>query len=294
MTRRLVFVHGRSQEHQDAVGLKGEWIAALKQGLAKSGLSLPLTDADIRFPYYGDTLFDLDHGATGDKVAKVIVRGDGPGGDEGEFIQSVLEEMRLSAGITEQQIADAEGVAVIEKGPLNWGWVRGILKAVDKYVPGGSGTGIALATHDVYVYLTNPGIRDTIEEGVREALVPGVPTVVVAHSLGTVVAYNLLRREGAQQGWMVPLLITVGSPLAVTAIKRALRPIQHPACVNRWYNAMDSRDVVALYPLDSVHFDVNPGIANKTDVHNQTSNRHGISGYLDDKDVALNIALGLK
>jgi hypothetical protein len=87
--------------------------------------------------------------------------------------------------------------------------------------------------------------------------------------------------------------VTVGSPLAVTAIKRALRPIQHPACVSRWYNAMDSRDVVALYPLDSGHFDVSPGIENKTDVHNQTSNRHGISGYLNDKDVARNIFTGL-
>src|SRR5258705_4709850 len=156
--------------------------------------------------------------------------------------------MRQSAGITEQQLAEVEGAQVIQRGPLNWGWVRGILKAVDKYVPGGSGSGIALATHDVYQYLRNPGIRDTIEEGVRAALLPGVPTVVVAHSLGTVVAYNLLRREGAAQGWVVPLLVTVGSPLAVTAIKRALRPIQHPACVTHWFNAMDSHDVVALYP----------------------------------------------
>ena len=198
-------------------------------------------------------------------------------------MRSVLEEMRQSAGITEQQIADVEGAEVIEKGPLNWGWVRGILKAVDKYVPGGSGSGIALATHDVYLYLRNPGVRDEIEEGVRQALVPGVPTVVVAHSLGTVVAYNLLRREGKEQGWIVPLLVTVGSPLGVTAIKAALRPIRHPACVAHWYNAMDRRDVVALYPLDSGHFDVSPAIENQTDVRNQTSNRHSISGYLNDK-----------
>jgi pimeloyl-ACP methyl ester carboxylesterase len=153
--------------------------------------------------------------------------------------------------------------------------------------------GIALVTHDVYTYLTSPGVRDTIEEGVRQALVAGVPTVVVAHSLGTVVAYNLLRREGTQQGWVVPLLVTVGSPLAVTAIKRALRPIQHPPCVTHWFNAMDSRDVVALYPLDSGHFDVDPEIENKTDVYNETSNRHGISGYLNDMDVARHILTGL-
>ena len=30
-----------------------------------------------------------------------------------------------------------------------------------------SGTSIALATHDVYQYLNNPGLRDEIESGIR-------------------------------------------------------------------------------------------------------------------------------
>ena len=52
---------------------------------------------------------------------------------------------------------------------------------------------------------------------------------------------------------------------------------------------MDEGDVVALYPLDSNSFPldpVNPAIENKTNVHNHTDNRHGIEGYLDDRDVA--------
>jgi hypothetical protein len=35
------------------------------------------------------------------------------------------------------------------------------------------------------------------------------------------------------------------------------------------------------------------GIENKTDVYNQTSNRYGISGYLNEKDVARHIFTGL-
>ncbi len=53
MTGQLVFVHGRSQEHKDAAALKGTWIAALREGLAKSGLDLPIPETNIRFPYYG-------------------------------------------------------------------------------------------------------------------------------------------------------------------------------------------------------------------------------------------------
>src|SRR5690606_4668067 len=59
MMRQLVFVHGRAQENKDAGALKEEWIQALEEGLARSGLALPLDRDRIRFPYYGDTLDQL-------------------------------------------------------------------------------------------------------------------------------------------------------------------------------------------------------------------------------------------
>jgi hypothetical protein len=49
---------------------------------------------------------------------------------------------------------------------------------------------------------------------------------------------------------------------------------------------MDPRDVVALYPLEKGHFDIDKPIKNVTDVVNDTENRHGISGYLGDARVA--------
>jgi hypothetical protein len=284
MSRQLVMVHGRAQEGKDSVALKAEWIAALREGLAKSSLALPIAEQDIRFPYYGDTLHDLVKGSA--HPAEVIVRGDGAGDAEREFIRSVLEEARVAAGITEEQLREVAGAAVVARGPQNWEWFQGILTAFDRFVPGGSGAGIAIATYDVYQYLKNAGVRDTIEQGVRAALTPGLATVVVGHSLGTVVSYNLLRRDGAAMNWVVPLYVTLGSPLGVSAIRKSLRPIQHPRCVTKWYNAMDKRDVVALYPLDPKNFDVDPAIENHTSVRNETPNRHGISGYLNDADVA--------
>jgi hypothetical protein len=289
MTRQLVFVHGRAQENRNADTLKADWIAALKQGLAKSNLSLPLGEADIRFPYYGQTLYDLVREAPTEEIAKVIVRGSATDEAQQAFLRSVLEEVRQKEGISEEQVEALIDREVIQRGPENWEWVQGILKAIDTYVPHASGASIALVTNDVYQYLRNPGIRDTIETGVRAAITPGAPTVVIGHSLGTVVAYNMLQREGAALGWVVPLYVSLGSPLAVTAIKQALRPIKHPPCVGKWYNAMDERDVVSLYPLDKAHFDIDPGVENKTDVDNHTGNRHGISGYLNDKDVARRI-----
>lgn len=287
--KQLVFVHGRAQEGKDALALKGEWINTLREGLAKSGLDLPISEADVRFPFYGDTLDDLVRGVPPEQVAEVIVRGDSADDEERAFIRAVIQEVQTKAGITDAEIGRVAGQAVLAKGPLNWEWLHGVLRAIDQNVPFASGASIALATNDVYQYLYNIGIRDQIEMGVRQAMRSDVPTVVVGHSLGTVVSYNLLRREGKQNRWNVPLYVTVGSPLAVKAIKKSLAPNKHPECVGKWFNAMDARDVVALYPLDDDNFPISPSIQNKTNVDNQTENRHGIAGYLNDKEVAKRI-----
>lgn len=295
MTRELVLVHGRSQENKDAAALKEEWLEALNEGLGKSNLKLPIPKELIHFPYYGDTLAQMVGGKSAEEAAKVIVRGTDGADDEARFTRAVMEEIRKKNGITEAQMAEIAGTEVVNRGPQNWEWFQTVLKAVDRHVPHGSGNSIAHFTHDVYLYLKNTNIRDTIDTGIAAAIKPNVETVVLAHSLGTVVAYNLLRREGLQRSWKVPQFITVGSPLAITEIRKTLRgfaPTRCPECATAWFNAMDERDVVALYPLDTKNFPLdpaNPAITNKKNVRNKTSNRHGIAGYLDDKEVARKI-----
>jgi hypothetical protein len=289
MRKQLILVHGRAQQNKDSHELKAEWIGAWERGLRKSGLSVPIDEHDIRFPYYGQALFDLVHGAPETELAEVIVRGAQGDREELEFMRSVVDEARKKAGVTDAQVEAHTTAEVSERGVLNWTWVQAALSAIDRHVPGASGASIAIATRDVYRYLRNPGIKNTIDTGVRAALQGGVPAVVVAHSLGTVVAFDLLRRDGVQLGWNVPLFVTLGSPLAVSAIRKSLRPLRFPGCVSAWYNAMDEQDVVALYPLVKPNFDVTPPIVNKTDVDNHTENRHGITGYLDDQEVARKI-----
>ena len=66
----------------------------------------------------------------------------------------------------------------------------------------------------------------------------------------------------------------------------------YPAAVGRWYSAFDQRDVVSLYPLDDQNFPVGGTITNNDSVRNQTDNRHGIVGYLNDPAVVAQILLG--
>jgi hypothetical protein len=294
MTRQLVLVHGRAQEHKEASPLKAEWLETLAEGLTKSNLKLPIPEDDVRFPYYGDTLYEMAAGRSDEEAAKIILRGNGDV-DEQEFARDFIEEVRSKVGITDDQLAEVSDDAVIHKGPLNSEWSLAVLRAVDRFIPFASGTSIALFTHDVYEYLKNAAVRETIENGVSAAITPGVETVVVAHSLGTVVAYNLIRQRGHLLGWKIPLLVTVGSPLAVSTIRKIMQTFARPRCpecVSCWFNAMDKRDLVALYPLDAQAFPLNPtipAIENKPDVRNKTTNRHGITGYLDDQEVARRI-----
>ena len=299
MKRHLVFVHGRSQEHKSAPALKAEWLESLEVGLAKSSLRLPIPPEHVHFPYYGDTLFDLDGGKSGGEVEQIIVRGNADDPAEQRFTRDVLADIlaeTLRQGLmTNAEVAAVVGEDLIMRGPLNWPATLGVLKAMDRYVPFASGASIALFTHDVHLYLSNLGVREEIDRGVASALPPGAETVVVSHSLGTVVAYHLLRHLNDAHR-RIPLLVTLGSPLGVAPIRRALLaempPLRYPNGVGAWFNALDPRDVVALYPLDAMHFPVEPavpGILNKRDVSNRTPNRHGISGYLEDPEVARRI-----
>lgn len=289
MTRHLVFVHGRAQEGKESVGLKQEWIQAWKKGLAKSGLEIPIADSDIHFPYYGDTLDQMVQGKSVAAAAQVVVRGNELTAEQDEFMREYLAEVQAQALITDADVMAELNAAVSERGVLNWGWVQSLLSVLDRRVPLASGASVALFTNDVFKYLNVEKIRSTIEKGVLSAFTPGTETVVVSHSLGTVVAYNVLNALASVNSLKVPLFMTLGSPLAVKVIKKTIRPIKHPACATHWFNAMDDRDVVSLFPLDAENFDVAPPIENKTDVDNDTPNRHGISGYLGDAVVAKRI-----
>lgn len=289
MTRELVFIHGRAQEHKDSVALKQEWLDAFAAGLARAGLGMPLDDSEVRFPYYGQTLYDLSKDPESQHAADVIIRGTDEDSAQKAFLLEVFEEIREAKEIDKEHLKEVADAVVIERGPLNWEWMQGVLRAIDRFVPGGSGAGIALVTNDVYQYMKNPAIHKIINDGVRGAIGIDREAVVVSHSLGTVVAFNLLTKDALAARWSLPMFVTLGSPLGIKAIRKHIRPIAHPRCAASWFNAMDERDVVALYPLDHRRFGVDPAIENKTDVHNHTPNRHGIEGYLGDPVVAARI-----
>lgn len=116
---------------------------------------------------------------------------------------------------------------------------------------------VATFFREVATYLrpTDDSARTAARERVVHTLRAGGANVVIAHSLGSVVAYEAL--------WACPdvpvdLLVTLGSPLALPhAVFPRLRPAPaddrgaRPPSVARWVNLADPGDLVAV-PLFGV------------------------------------------
>ena len=103
---------------------------------------------------------------------------------------------------------------------------------------------------DVVDYLYGD-FAERMRAPVRQALLIGPPpNVIVAHSLGTIITYDVLS-EPAFSGFNVELLVTVGSPLGIGNVQarlrnRAGRPNPVPSAVRAWLNFADQFDPVAL------------------------------------------------
>jgi hypothetical protein len=278
--RRLLLVHGRDQQGQDPAVLKAQWVEALKVGAEAATLKIP-DDVQIAFPYYGDTLDRFTREAEIPLTSDIKSRG--PATDEFLAFQAEFAEaIRARAGVTDEEVDREYGQNPRPRGPLNWEWVQATLRAIDKHGGGLGQRALEAFTRDVFLYCTRPGIRDAIDQIVTSMLTDE-PTVVVGHSLGSLVSYSVMLRDTRRL--QIPAFITVGSPLGVRAVRDQFRPLRYPPA-DGWYNAYDPRDVVALYPLDAANFPVRPPVENNGTVKNQTPNRHGIVGYLNDANVA--------
>jgi hypothetical protein len=121
-------------------------------------------------------------------------------------------------------------------------------------------SGLLFSLRQVRQYLTEPDLRERVRMIVAAEI--GEETrVVVAHSLGSVVAYEALCALGTGPGAGRIVLVTIGSPLGIRnmVFDRLLpSPVDGrgvwPAPVSRWVNIADRGDVVALVKSLSSRF----------------------------------------
>jgi hypothetical protein len=278
---RLLFVHGRAQEEKSSEIIEDEWMKAFRRGLKLSEIKEPV-DLKIDVPFYGKELKKLVDAYDLPPGEDLETRGGTIPDDYAEFLREVALEAREKNTVSSADVDREMGTEPEIRGPENWRWVQAVIRVIDSLTPDVSSVSIGILLRDVFIYVNSGTVRGKINE-IVQAKMTDDPTIVVGHSLGSVVAYQVLRER---QKNTVPRYITVGSPLGIHAIRRRLRtPLTMPGGVADWFNARDTRDVVALYPLDQDNFAVDPPVRNFNNVNNHTGNHHGIDGYLDDLNV---------
>ncbi len=146
---------------------------------------------------------------------------------------------------------------------------------------------------DLADYYDRPEIRRQIRDRLTVLLDQhkNDRVLVIAHSMGSIVAYDVLRELEAAQD-TVDHLVTIGSPLGLPLVAKKIRRefggTETPGTVAAWTNMADPGDKVALDCQLADEFDPNARGVKVTDVlvhndyvnHQDKSNCHKSYGYL--------------
>jgi hypothetical protein len=281
---RLLFVHGINQQGKSSAALRDVWVRDLETGLGRPGALAGIT---VDQPFYGDVLHQLsraraeslEEGVAGEEDLVAAA-------EEAAFLEAGLREQAQAAGAGEEMIAEAiQAEAAPFGGPDAEGFpmdrrINAIVGVLERLSPLRGNLALMLLGQ-AHAYLKRPAVGAAVDALVRPALATGEPTVVVAHSLGTVVTFRLLRALAAEgTPATVPLYVTLGSPLTLEAVQGALGgPFARPPGVARWVNARDPDDFISLNRgLLPPRF--TGGIENLGDVDNRGEDPHAIPGYL--------------
>jgi subtilisin family serine protease len=139
---------------------------------------------------------------------------------------------------------------------------------------------------DVNDYFFVPKRREAMRRSVLERIeAGGGPFVVIGHSQGSMIAYDVLQSLGADVD--VPLFVTIGSPLGITEVQDQVKRLTNqrtlavPAGVQQWVNVADPLDPVALDKDLSGEFSPSSRIRDVTEGNpDSPRNPHSGTGYL--------------
>ncbi|BCG75953.1 hypothetical protein MesoLj113a_71110 [Mesorhizobium sp. 113-1-2] len=189
--------------------------------------------------------------------------------DDAQFCDRLRKEAEAGAaiqalGFLDQVKAAADKIKGSASNLVNGPFARA---GREKITPG-----LAIFIGDVFRYLRENDARNQIRKTVSEAIVaagkqrkPNEPFVLVGHSMGGVILYDLLSSSETVEGFSaaigtkfaVDLFLTVGSQVALfeemklyeasrSEFSGQSRSVPRPEAVKNWWNAFDKMDVLSF------------------------------------------------
>lgn len=260
--RAIVGVHGAGNYHanQTAAALSQAWTAALRRGYGTT-----LGQPEVAVAYYAPEL------RTGQSQGLV---------DPEHLPPDVRDAISVWARLAARGVGDGAQGAALRPLRAALGHVART-RTLDESVV----TWFAMQLFrevTTYFHPAHAKRRAQAQRIVAHAIATNEPRVVIAHSLGSVVAWESLWAHPPRTP--IDLFLTIGSPLALPQVvydRLTPSPSQglrgRPPGVRRWVNVADPGDLIAIpHPL-SKYFD---GIAAEFETAIGVFDFHRVKGYL--------------
>jgi hypothetical protein len=239
MGAQIICVHGIGQQLKGEETLLTEWIPAMRDGIKDAG-GPKVREDEVAMAFYGD-LFRRK----GTKAFGI------PPYDETDVSQGIEQELLSElwqGGAAIDPAVTGPGAETKLYAPR---FVERALNALShsRFFAGLAMNAFIADLKQVSSYLRDEELRKGVQSRIAEA-VTDQARVVIAHSLGTVAAYEALC---AHPEWPVRAFISLGSPLGIqNVIFDRLRPSPQdgigvwPAGISMWTNIAAQGDIVAL------------------------------------------------
>ena len=298
---KIVFIHGMNQQRFDVIKMRTLWLELFQSGLDLNHLNIDVKDLDIDVPFYGD-LLSKHH------VNNLL--------DLGTFLPKSLQGLKLPfhfkkkqdllADVSPHDIKMTDSYSQSSNPKIN---LNHISKIVGDYTTFAKNHTLkelmVFLNHypkihenlvhkyliETYLYLADPEFMHEVHHRILENLHPNQQHIIVGHSLGSVIAYNLMHKV---KNLRIHRFITLGSPLAFKVIQSRLhQPISRPQHLDGdWINFYSPDDFLTAFPLCNEPFLFDPPIQN-IPIHTQISNPHKINGYITHSQVIQSIVQAL-
>ena len=245
--KTVIYVHGIGNKPTQEV-LRCQWDKALfGRGMGERTRLAYWVNRD-RYPTpEPGTCGDRDQGPTINQAEQRVLSALGVAPsrhDLGELADALADSPAESA-MLHKMLDELEAKGTAQRGPGARGLLGKINEILLKLIS-------AALLQDVHDFFFDKQRREAMERSLRERMESGGgPFVIVAHSQGSLIAYEVLRKLDPAK-YDVALFVTVGSPLGLPSIrsmfKQSLKKkkLPFPPCVRHWYNVADRQDPVAL------------------------------------------------
>ncbi|MHA6612417.1 lipase family protein [Photobacterium damselae] len=237
MRKRYIAIHGRSNKPPAHI-LEDSWLRAINDG--RRHVNQPLINkSQFSMAYYADVFYQQPLYFNPEPYLPDIPTNHAPTplAVDKEHLSEMMEQnkWRLDNRFFEPLLSEFGGYRALNylSKPLLRYWLT-----------------------DVYHYFHDPAFALEIEKPLIRLLQQyrHHSITLISHSLGTVIAYNVLQKLAAQrttQEITIDKWITLGSPLGLASVKAQLKrnlkgSLAVPENVLAWHNYSDKRDIVCI------------------------------------------------